>query len=208
LGGRKGTWPVKNWVVGYCHGYLSGVRCRRGLFLLVKSRLVSPFWYRMTRVVLKKGSLEMCVCVCVWACIWGQETWDLSKAWNKHLNVFRWQFLWFWQVVLSRWLIGHECLTCKKMHTAIGFQPRWWNTVCTSHWRHLGDGFFIVDIIQVNGHKWCSHCRWLLVRAVLPLHSSVQRHPSAALQCSRVARLLVPRHQKHKMLTIEGWQIC
>jgi len=146
--------------------------------------------------------------VCVWACRWGQETRDLSKAWNKHLNVFRWQFLWFWQVVVSRWLIGHECLTCKKMHTAIGFQPRWWNTVCTSHWRHLGDGFFIVDIIQVNGHKWCSHCRWLLVRAVLPLHSSVQRHPSAALQCSPVARLLVPRHQKHKMLTIEGWQIC
>ena len=28
LGGRKGIWPVKNWVVGYWHGYLSGARCR------------------------------------------------------------------------------------------------------------------------------------------------------------------------------------
>jgi len=28
LGGRKGTRPVKNWVVGCWHGYLSGVRCR------------------------------------------------------------------------------------------------------------------------------------------------------------------------------------
>ena len=28
LGGRKGIRPVKNWVVGYWHGYLSGVRCR------------------------------------------------------------------------------------------------------------------------------------------------------------------------------------
>jgi len=28
LGGRKGILPVKNWVVGCWHGYLSGVRCR------------------------------------------------------------------------------------------------------------------------------------------------------------------------------------
>jgi len=28
LGGRKGIWPVKNWVVGCRHGYLSGARCR------------------------------------------------------------------------------------------------------------------------------------------------------------------------------------
>jgi len=28
LGGRKGIRPVKNRVVGYWHGYLSGTRCR------------------------------------------------------------------------------------------------------------------------------------------------------------------------------------
>ena len=28
LGGRKGIQPVKNWVAGCWHGYLSGVRCR------------------------------------------------------------------------------------------------------------------------------------------------------------------------------------
>ena len=28
LGGRKGIQPVKNWVVGCWHGYLSGARCR------------------------------------------------------------------------------------------------------------------------------------------------------------------------------------
>ena len=27
FGGRKGIWPVKNWVVGSWHGYLSGARC-------------------------------------------------------------------------------------------------------------------------------------------------------------------------------------
>jgi len=28
LGGRKGTWSVKSWVVRYSHGYLSGARCK------------------------------------------------------------------------------------------------------------------------------------------------------------------------------------
>ena len=32
----------------------------------VKSRLVSPFWYRLTWVVPDKGPLKGCVCVCVW----------------------------------------------------------------------------------------------------------------------------------------------
>ena len=34
----------------------------------VKSRLVLPFWYRLTRVVLEKGPLNGCVCVCVCVC--------------------------------------------------------------------------------------------------------------------------------------------
>ena len=35
----------------------------------VKSRLVLPFWYRLTWVVLEKGPLNVCVCVCVRACV-------------------------------------------------------------------------------------------------------------------------------------------
>jgi len=31
----------------------------------VKSRLVWPFWYRLTWVVLEKGPLNVCVCACV-----------------------------------------------------------------------------------------------------------------------------------------------
>jgi len=31
----------------------------------VKSRLVLPFWYRLTRGVTEKGPLNVCVCVCV-----------------------------------------------------------------------------------------------------------------------------------------------
>jgi len=42
----------------------------------VKSRLVLPFWYRLTWVVPDKGLLNVCVCVCacmracVRACVW------------------------------------------------------------------------------------------------------------------------------------------
>ena len=35
----------------------------------VKSRLVSPFWYRLTRVVPDKGPLNGCVCVCMCVCV-------------------------------------------------------------------------------------------------------------------------------------------
>ena len=38
----------------------------------VKSRLVLPFWYQLTHVVLDKGPSNGCVCVCVCVC----ATWD------------------------------------------------------------------------------------------------------------------------------------
>ena len=73
LEGRKGIQPVKNRVVGCWRGYLSGARCRLAygpadatatqLFLAsVKSRLILPFWYRLTWVVPRKGPLNGCVC--------------------------------------------------------------------------------------------------------------------------------------------------
>ena len=75
LGCRKGIWPVKTWVVGCWHDYLSGVRCRLAYgpadvtatlsLASVKSILVLPFWYRLTRVFPEKGPLNVCVCVCL-----------------------------------------------------------------------------------------------------------------------------------------------
>ena len=74
LGGRKGIRPVKKlsgevlawWTIwsevqtcicpSWCH-------CHSLSLASVKSRLVLPFWYRPTRVVLKKGPLNGCVCV-------------------------------------------------------------------------------------------------------------------------------------------------
>jgi len=41
----------------------SGCHCRSLSPASVKSRLVFPFWYRLTRIVLDKGPLNVCVCV-------------------------------------------------------------------------------------------------------------------------------------------------
>ena len=60
-------------------GYLSAARCRLAYgpadatathsLASVKSRLVLPFWYRPTRVVLDKGPLNGCVCACACVCV-------------------------------------------------------------------------------------------------------------------------------------------
>jgi len=39
----------------------------------VKSRLVLPFWYRLTRVVPEKGPLNGCVCVCALTLLVGHQ---------------------------------------------------------------------------------------------------------------------------------------
>jgi len=49
-------WP------SWCH-------CHSLSLASVKSRLVLPFWYRLTWIVLAKGLLSVCVCVCVRACV-------------------------------------------------------------------------------------------------------------------------------------------
>ena len=43
----------------------SGFHCHSLSLASVKSRLVLLFWYRLTRVVPDKGSLNGCACVCV-----------------------------------------------------------------------------------------------------------------------------------------------
>ena len=72
-GWQEGYPACKNWVVRCWCGYLSGTRCRLAygpadatathcLFASVKSSLVLPVWYWLTRVVLEKGPLNGCVC--------------------------------------------------------------------------------------------------------------------------------------------------
>jgi len=48
----------------------SWFHCHSPSLASVKSRLVLPFWYRLTRVVPEKGPLNVCVCVCVCVAGW------------------------------------------------------------------------------------------------------------------------------------------
>jgi len=77
LGGKKGIRPVKKLSCGvlawlsvwsevqtcicpsWCH-------CHSLSLASVKSRLVLPFWYRLTRVVLEKRPLNGCVFISIW----------------------------------------------------------------------------------------------------------------------------------------------
>ena len=72
LGGRKGIRPVKNmsggvlawlsvWSKMQTCIWPSWCQCHSLSLASVKSRLVLPFWYRLTRVVLDKGPLNGCV---------------------------------------------------------------------------------------------------------------------------------------------------
>ena len=75
LGDRKGIRPVKKlsggllaWLsvwseVRTCI-WPSWCHCHSLSLATVKSRLVLPFWYRLTRVFLDKGPLNGCLCVC------------------------------------------------------------------------------------------------------------------------------------------------
>ena len=80
VGRQEGHLPCKkNWVVIYFSVFClrevqtcirpSWCHCHSLSLASVKSRLVLPFWYRLTRVVPEKGPLNVCVCVCVRACV-------------------------------------------------------------------------------------------------------------------------------------------
>ena len=73
VGWRQEGHPACKKPSGGCWcGYLSGARCRLAYgpadttathcLASVKSRLVLPFWYRLTLVVPEKGPLNGCVC--------------------------------------------------------------------------------------------------------------------------------------------------
>ena len=64
----------------------------------VKSRLVLPFWYRLTQVVPEKGPLNGCVCVCV--CVssqWANRMFTLQN----HCHSLCWILQLVWQFCIK-----------------------------------------------------------------------------------------------------------
>ena len=75
-------WP------SWCH-------CHSLSLASVKSRLVLPFWYRLTWVVTEKGPLNGCVCLCVRSCDLNQ--WILVYLWFQ--NFFSECRTYFWALI-------------------------------------------------------------------------------------------------------------
>ena len=72
LGGRKGIWPVKNWVVGCWRGYLSGATCRLALWPIDISKIQISFTFLVLAHLgspRKRAVKRVCVCVCVCMCV-------------------------------------------------------------------------------------------------------------------------------------------
>ena len=92
LGGRKGIRPVKSWVVGCwseVHTCIWTSWCHSLSLASVKSRLVLPFWQRLTRVVQDKGPLNGCVCVCC------NEMWYFSGRKRSTSLCIVWVYVYF-----------------------------------------------------------------------------------------------------------------
>jgi len=78
----------KNWVMMCWHGYLFGARCKwfahdpadataiLSSLASLKSRMVLPFWCRLTQVVLEKRPLHECMSVCL-----GLAIYDCTSCW-------------------------------------------------------------------------------------------------------------------------------
>ena len=109
LGGRKGIRPVKKlsggmlawlsvWSEVQTCIWPSWCHCHSLSLASVKSRLVLPFWYRLTRVVLENGPLNGCVylfmdkmCLqlrydCHWLFWPDWIWWERTPSWNHLCN--------------------------------------------------------------------------------------------------------------------------
>ena len=86
LSGRVLTW-LSVWSKVQTCIRPSGCHCHSLSLASVKSRLVLPFWYWLTRVVLEKGPLNGCVCVCVYNGLGDAAQNCLSPWWDPGLHL-------------------------------------------------------------------------------------------------------------------------
>ena len=83
-------------------------------------RLVLPFWYWLTRVVLDKGPLNACVCVCVW--------FKATKTWHRKF-----------EPRVRVWKLKEE-KTCEEYRSMVGdnVEEAKWKGLCVNdHWQQM-----------------------------------------------------------------------
>ena len=85
-------WP------SWCH-------CHSLTLALVKSRLVLPFWYRLTHVVPDKGPLNGCVCVCNMVNLYPSTT-HIMPSYTHKMAIISWRRL--YDVTYSMYIFSRE----------------------------------------------------------------------------------------------------
>ena len=116
-------WP------SWCH-------CHSLSLASVKSRLVWPFWYRLTRVVLEEGPLKRCVRVCAMVC-------GLIKQ-DQHISIHR---VWLHNscnVDRSSWV--HKEVSYLALYDDV--RGRWWVSVYAAVCGTAGGTRHLHDISQ------------------------------------------------------------
>ena len=134
VGSRKGIRPVQNWVVGCWHEmqtciWPSWCHCRSLSLASLKSRLVLPFWYRLTQVVPDKGPLNVCVCVCYYYYYYNyyDETVTVSCLLCGERNAGRRRrgdMDHVWRA--THWRRQHRSCSCSSCSSSAARQRDWW----------------------------------------------------------------------------------
>ena len=78
----------------------------------VKSRLVLPFWYRLTWVVPEKGPLSGCVCV--WVTCHVRSSWKICHKLCNHNNIILWKCN---NTICLKWKKRIPAITANIQHT-------------------------------------------------------------------------------------------
>ena len=117
----------------------------------VKSRLVLPFWYWLSRVVPKKGPLNGCVCVCAWQLARFQLTRRITRFPRRLLSFLSllWMELFQWRIQeltegVSEWGLvakppSYGSLGAKLPGTGVwGLCPQWGCSRQSPRWEVWG----------------------------------------------------------------------
>ena len=105
LSGGVLTW-LSVWSEVQTCTWLSHCHCHSLSLASVKSRLVLPFWYRLTRVVPDKGSLNRCVCNLNWKCRLTQI--DMYNGCKMVVVVVYQQYLFNILFFRTAWICPHQ----------------------------------------------------------------------------------------------------
>jgi len=178
------TWP------SWCH-------CQSLSLASVKSRLVLPFWYRFSRVVLEKGPLNRCVCVraCVFQMV-HKVIVVVSKFHYENPILVKYGLKSTGRITKTRWWYINCCQwsvallkTCLSSGKTVRQQFSMVNDCCISQGSTVSF-FVVVDVFKIVSntlHILCTisiSCHWVTTQWNCALDRTLQSVINYSIQIS------------------------